>query len=274
MNGSSLSHARLLDTLESTRRAEPWRILFYATHGFGKSTAASTPTLGPVFVDLEDGLATIDAQRFPACESTRNLSDIVDALRSEKHEFRTLAVDSVTALERVVFDETARRNGEKTVAEVSYGRGYVEAANTISAILTHLDVLRRDRGMNIILLGHAMIETFADPLVETFDRHVPRLHSKVRPVVTEWTDAVLFGSQRVAITETDQGFSKKRRRGVGAGDRVIYTEERPAFVAKNRFGLPPEISIRSDSENPNEPWSAFWTNIDRHTPRPNGRDNG
>lgn len=35
-------------------------------------------------------------------------------------------------------------------------------------------------------------------------------------------------------------------RAVGSGDRIIYTQERPAFLAKNRWSLPDEITIGHD----------------------------
>ncbi|MBF0310820.1 MAG: AAA family ATPase [Magnetococcales bacterium] len=32
-------------------------------------------------------------------------------------------------------------------------------------------------------------------------------------------------------------------RAVGTGERGLFTQERPAFLAKNRYGLPPEMSM-------------------------------
>ena len=32
----------------------------------------------------------------------------------------------------------------------------------------------------------------------------------------------------------------------GSGDRVVYTQERPALLAKNRWNLPSEISVGGD----------------------------
>ena len=41
-------------------------------------------------------------------------------------------------------------------------------------------------------------------------------------------------------------------RGVGVGERVMYAEERPAFWAKNRYGLPVELPLS---------WDAFQKSI-------------
>ena len=42
---------------------------------------------------------------------------------------------------------------------------------------------------------------------------------------------------RVSTLKSDVGFNKKVVRGVSGGDRLLHTAERPAFLAKNRFGL-------------------------------------
>jgi len=54
---------------------------------------------------------------------------------------------------------------------------------------------------------------------------------------------VLFANWKVSVTKADAGFNKKVTRGIGAGTRAIYTEERPAFLAKNRHRLPPELPL-------------------------------
>jgi len=38
-----------------------------------------------------------------------------------------------------------------------------------------------------------------------------------------------------------------RTRAVGSGERVLYTEERPAWLAKNRYGLPSEMDLSWDA---------------------------
>ena len=53
----------------------------------------------------------------------------------------------------------------------------------------------------------------------------------------EHVDAVLFANYRVSTIKSDAGFGKKVVRGVSGGDRLLHTVERPAFLAKNRFGL-------------------------------------
>ena len=49
-------------------------------------------------------------------------------------------------------------------------------------------------------------------------------------------------------------------RAEGTGQRVLYLEERPAFLAKNRYGMPPAIDLPTTAEAWREPqtiWAAL-----------------
>jgi len=65
--------------------------------------------------------------------------------------------------------------------------------------------------------------------------------------VQEWCDAVLFANYRVMTKETEVGFNKEVRRGVTTGERLMYSNEKPAYLAKNRFGLPDSMPLSWDA---------------------------
>ncbi len=69
---------------------------------------------------------------------------------------------------------------------------------------------------------------------------MPRLHRLASQVIQEWCDEVLFATFKVYTKQTDEGFDRKRSQGIGTGERIIRTVERPAHVAKNRLNLPEE----------------------------------
>ena len=50
-------------------------------------------------------------------------------------------------------------------------------------------------------------------------------------------------SFKVHTKQSDEGFNKKKNRGVGSGERIMRTTERPAHIAKNRLGLPDEMPL-------------------------------
>ena len=97
--------------------------------------------------------------------------------------------------------------------------------------------------MASILIAHSEIRKFEDPQGESYDRFGPKLHAKANGVLCEWADEVLFATYKVFTKTQDEGFNRKRTVGVGSGQRVLYTNDRPAYIAKNRLGLPDEIEL-------------------------------
>jgi hypothetical protein len=49
------------------------------------------------------------------------------------------------------------------------------------------------------------------------------------------------------IKKDDLGFGKTSSRGISSGERLLFTSERPAYLAKNRFNLPESIPLSWDS---------------------------
>ena len=114
---------------------------------------------------------------------------------------------------------------------------------TEMSFLEGLSALRADRGMTAILIAHARIERFENPETESYDRYVPRLHRLASQVLQEWCDEVMFATFKVYTKQTDEGFDRKRNQGIGTGERVLRTVERPSHLAKNRLGLPEEMPL-------------------------------
>jgi len=97
--------------------------------------------------------------------------------------------------------------------------------------------------MAVILLAHAEIKRFDSPETEPYDRYIIKLQQRAAALVQEHVDAVLFANYRISTIKTDVGFKKQVVRGVSGGDRLLHTTERPAFLAKNRFGLQDSLPL-------------------------------
>jgi hypothetical protein len=50
-------------------------------------------------------------------------------------------------------------------------------------------------------------------------------------------------NHRVTIKTEKGAFGSDKKEAAGAGVRVVYLEERPGFIAKNRYDMPSEITI-------------------------------
>jgi len=217
----------------------PRRVMLYGTHGIGKTTVSSgLPSV--VFLQTEDGMAGVEADRFPIA---RDLASILASLRSlyaGKHEYKTLVIDSVDWLERLIWQEVCEEKGKTSIEEVPYGKGYVFALDQWRRVLRGLDALRESKEMSIVLLAHAAITRFESPETDAYDRFGPRLHKTASALLQEWCDEVLFATYKVRTRTTGEGF-QKRTKAIGDGERVLHTCERPAHLAKNRLGLPAEM---------------------------------
>ncbi len=216
--------------------------MLYGTHGIGKSTfAACAPK--PVFIQTEDGLGEIECDKFPLTTTFDQAVQALSELYSEKHSYRTVVIDSLDWLERLIWNEVCRKRNVESIEDIGYAKGYVFALTQWREFLEGLSALRSDKGMMIVLIAHARIERFANPETDSYDRYVPRLHRLASQVLQEWCDEVLFATFKVYTKQTDEGFDRKRTQGIGTGERIVRTVERPAHMAKNRLSLPEEMPL-------------------------------
>jgi hypothetical protein len=89
----------LLQRITTGRTSAPPRLLVYGTEGIGKSTLASHAPR-PIFIQTEDGLGEIDCHKFPLANSFDDVVGSLEALRTEKHDYQSVVVDSLDWLER------------------------------------------------------------------------------------------------------------------------------------------------------------------------------
>ncbi|MHC4214686.1 MAG: ATP-binding protein [Planctomycetota bacterium] len=236
----------LLEQIHSGTCPAPRRAMLYGTHGIGKSTfGARAPN--SIFIPTEDGLGEIDCNRFPLAESFDQVMQTIRALYSEDHSFETVVIDSLDWLERLIWTEVCRKRQVESIEDIAYAKGYVFALDFWKQVIEGLSALRIDRYMTVVLIAHAKIERFENPETDTYDRYVPRLHRLASALVQEWCDEVLFATYQVFTKKTDEGFNRKRTQGIGTGERILRTTERPAHVAKNRLSLPDELPLDWDA---------------------------
>ncbi|MFO0268967.1 MAG: ATP-binding protein [Gemmatimonadota bacterium] len=220
------------------------RVMVYGVEGIGKSTfAAGSPN--PVFILTEDGLGSLTVDHFPLATTPGDVLSAIETLYKEKHGFNTVCLDSLDWLENLIWREVESKHDAK---ELAYGKGAIIAAERWREVLDGLNALRNDKGMAVILIAHTTIKRFDSPETEPFDRYQPKLQDRSNALIREWCDAVLFANYKTIVKKDDVGFNKTVARGISTGERLLYTSERPAFMAKNRFNLPDSIPLS---------WEAF-----------------
>jgi hypothetical protein len=248
--------------LDQIRKANasvpPQKIVVIGVQGIGKTTFGATFP-GSVLLPIEDGAHAVDVNSFPLAKTYQQVIDTITALHGE-HPYKTLVVDSLDWLEPLVWDATCQANEKPSIESFGYGKGYTEADKQWRMLMGGFDSLRANKGMHVVLLAHSEVKTVTPPDSDAYDRYQMRLHKRAFGLWTEWADVVAFLTYKISIKKEEKGFGSDRNRAIGSGDRVIYTAERPAWDAKNRWGLPDEIYIGKDST-----YAAFHTALETAT---------
>lgn len=229
---------KFLGNTRKGRVASPFKIVLYGLEGVGKSTfAADAPK--PIFLDVEGGTDDLDVERLPEVSTFAEVLAAVDELTTEPHDYQTFVLDTADWLESMIWRHVCEQQSVKSIEDIGYGKGYTAALEHWRTFLARLDGLRDKRGMHVIVLAHSHIRSFRNPAGEDYERYELKLNNKAAGIVKEWPSAVLFARYQT-FTHTDKN---KRIRGVGDGSRIVCTEPRPAWDAKNRYGLPPEMPL-------------------------------
>ena len=94
-------------------------------------------------------------------------------------------------------------------------------------------------GKNVVITAHARQRRVELP-DETggFDVWGLKLSKQSAPLLKEWPDDLLFLNYKTLVIATDSNTHKAQ-----GGKRVIYTNHRPVFDAKNRHNLPDEMEL-------------------------------
>lgn len=232
-----------LEAVIKGRLAKPMRVLVYGIEGVGKSTfAAGSPK--PIFLGAEDGTSELDVARFPEPRSWGDALDALDVLMSDAHDYRTLVVDTLDWLEPLVWQHACETGRDKfgkpfkTIEDFGYGKGYVAALLLWREWIKRFELLREARSMHLVMLAHSWIKPFKNPEGEDFDRYEMKLDKRAASLLREQCDAVLFATHETLTYE-----SNGRTKGISSGARVLQTQRRAAWDAKNRYDLPEALPL-------------------------------
>lgn len=239
-----------LNNIIGGKNPGPFRIILYGTDGIGKSTwAAESPS--PAFIDTEGRLGHIDCKRLPRAETLDQVYQQLEFWFEQIGAGETLVIDSLDWLEGLIHKAVTEEFGEKykSIAEIPYANGYKISLDYHRGMINALNTFTEDKKANLILTAHAQVKRFEDPMRESYDQYRLAMHEKAAQLWTQWADCVFFATFKTFVKKEEAGFNKQINKAIGEGSRVLYTEERPSFDAKNSYSLPFELPLE---------WGAFY----------------
>jgi hypothetical protein len=223
--------------------ARPPRIALYGPPGIGKTTfAAGAPS--PIFILTEDGLGDLKVSHFPVCTTFAEVLDCLATLGKEDHDFKTVVIDSLDALESMVWAATCKRLGVPSIETPGYGKGYIEAQTEWRELFSYITGLRDEKGLITILIAHSAYTHVEDPEHPAYDTNALKLNKRAAAMTTEYCDVVGFASLKI-FTKLDETGKKdeKRARAIATQDRVLRLSVSPSYTAKNRYHMPEAVPL-------------------------------
>lgn len=229
------------------KQMRPMIHMIYGLPGVGKTTwASSFPD--PLIIDLEKGSYHLDVARIDDVANYDALMQTLQAIASgveETKKFRTIVIDSIEAMEALMCDHICIEGNVASIEKYDggFGKGYARLRELARGVMTVLRKITETRGATVILIGHSQQKQFSDPSENTtFDRYTMRVNDKMGSVIRDLSDNVFFACHKVYTTK-ENGKTK----AFSEGERVMKTEWRAAFDAKNRMSLPFELPLSYDA---------------------------
>jgi hypothetical protein len=241
----------------------PLAIIAYGPSGVGKTSWASYFD-NPMFVfdGQEEGIEDLSAWgqakkplfAVKAKDYQHTLSIIGDILSDDTYDdVGTVVFDSITGFEKYIFQYHCMKyfdNDWSNQGFYSYQQGPKNAAKTdVPEFISYLDTLKAT-GRNVILLGHSEVKPYSNPEGPDFDRFNCVCDKATWSQLHRWAQAVFFMNfyTNVEVSKQQQKQGKLAKGKGGSNNRFIYTEWRPAYDAKNRYGLDPTIDMGDSAE--------------------------
>jgi len=239
------------------------RVVIAGVEKVGKTTIACNAPRA-LLIPLETGFMGVSVNKTAMLSSYVDLMALLDeittACQKGKFQFKTLVIDSATALERLVHDRTLQSDSGWKVGNPKgitmesalggYGKAYQYADEMFDKFLKKCDDLAIHGGVNIVLTCHVFASKVIDPAYGEYNTWDLLLHSPKnnktsgkREMLCQWADMVGFFHEPLFVSKVSDTLSQ----GIsGNKGRILGVERTPGYVAGNRFGMKGEISIPKD----------------------------
>lgn len=230
------------DELKDTSDTDPPITTLYGGAKLGKTTLASEfPS--PYYCRTGEGerqSAGTPMKSFGVSESYGDVVDQIEFMLEAEHDRRTFVLDALDGLEVMINAEACARNGWSDIEEPGYGRGYAAAHGIWLEFIKKILQLKK-AGFYVVLISHVKAKTVPGVTTDSYPRYMLNLRDDAGSAICDASDLIGFLHQRVSIAKEDAGFKKVNKRGEGSGEVQIAVQERPGYIAGNRYQIPKHV---------------------------------
>ena len=217
------------------------RCTLYGIEGVGKTTFASMFP-NAVFIDVEDGSSHYDVARLPKPRDWTMLLNEIDSVSHNPDEVGTLVIDTADAAENMCVDYIISKYQKSSMEDWAYQAGWRYVHEEFGNFIAKLNQCI-EAGINVVVIAHAVIIKFEQPDEQgAYDRYELKLHkgksTNNAALLKEWSDLLLFANFKTDVMRDEK---TKKVYASGGTKRVMFTQRRAAYDAKNRFGLEEQL---------------------------------
>lgn len=227
----------MLKNIITGKTPKPLTILLYGEEKIGKSRfCADFPK--PIFLDVEDGLNYIDTSKTPQIKSSGEAIRWLDTLVNEQHDYKTVIIDSIDWLERLITEELVKEYNAKSITDDSikafiYGGANKLILEKFKPIADRITALR-GKGVTTVLICHAAVKPVENPIDAKYEKFTLKLSKVLAGYLKEWAELILFAKKKFYVTKDGKATDWKP---------VLLTGNNPAFEGGGRMQLPDELEL-------------------------------
>jgi len=212
--------------------------------GVGKTRLAATFPKA-IFIRAEDGLQSVPVNERPdALPVIGKVDDLwaqLMGLVQEKHDYQSVVIDSVTALERLfvqyVVDTDPKQPKSINQALGGYGAG-MRAVGAMHQRIRKAAGMLNAKGIHVVFIAHADTTTVELPDQDPYTRYDLRLGKHSIPPYVD--DVDLVGYLKLETHTMGDG---ERKKAITDGTRQLITYTTAANVSKNRYAITDPLDV-------------------------------
>ena len=223
----------------------PPKIILYGRNGIGKSRfALKAPN--PIFLDLDENIYELSVSSNKTFGvSIKTYDDVMaflGTLFNQDHEFKTLVVDSLSSLEKLVIEKVLKDNKVSSLASFQYGQGYQKMMPLWDQFLEKLKNLWEHKKIMVIMLAHFKEKREEHLTGASYMQYQINLYEKASELLRNWCSCVLFADDEIELKDETVEFNRKISK-VSKSTRVLHTDGGTTFLAKNTYNLPSKLPL-------------------------------